>query len=699
MLALDTPIPTPSGWTTMGEISEGDLVFDERGAVCRVTHVFPIVEGGDAYRLRFDDGSSIVACADHRWITCTAADPSGAVRSTREIADSLLTPRGRRNHSIPVAGALDLPDAALHVDPYVLGVWLGRGVTSADDGDVHIPAAYLRASHDQRLALLAGLLDTDSGACEYTTVSRRLAYDVADLVHGLGWKARITMDGKDCGEKYRIKWMAPRRRYIEACDRVESVPMRCISVDSPSRLYLAGDSMVPTHNSDALIVEALRDVAHPSYHGLLLRRTFPRLQEIIDRCYRMYPDLGGIYRSTEHRWYFPSGAKITLGHMQHENDKYDYQGKEYQLVGFDELTQFTESQYIYLHSRSRSAVDGLRPRVRATTNPGGIGHMWVKQRFIDIAKAGETHIDPNTGLSRCFIPASVYDNPILMAADPAYIARLESLPKTERRRLLDGDWSIFDGQAFAELSQAVHGCEPFDIPDDWERFCVLDWGYSKPFSVGWYAVDYDGVLYRYREWYGCKPGEVDMGLRLTAQEVAQGILDMERMDRTKTKVRIADPSIYNRTAGMGNRRRETVGGSVAEDMQALGLHWLRADNDRIQGIQQVHKRFSCDEHVSTDTGEVTRSARFFVFNNCNGFWRTVPMLISDESNPEDVDTSMEDHCYDEVRYAAMYKPVRPRRREQPKSGTFRSERSRLARAKQYASRTGCSIEDAYRMTR
>lgn len=809
----------------MGDLRVGDAVFDERGTVCAVTHAFPIVLDAETYRLRFDDGAEITACADHKWGTLSAAElaaltrrtpawraarraarksrvggnksqkftatirarnavcpppckdsPSLTLRTTREIADTLLTKAGRRNHAIPVAGALDLPPVELPVDPYVLGVWLGDGttkagnVTSADAeileavaaagyvsgcrqvrsgcqtvafkklradlarvgvfGNKHIPVSYLRASRSQRLDLLCGLMDTDghaspeSGKCEFTTTAVALSEGVADLIHGLGWKVRIavgraTLNGKDCGAKYRLTWtasepvfrlqrklrwqrMASRRttryRYVVSCERVVSVPMRCISVDSPSRLYLAGKDMVPTHNSDALIMEATRYVGNENYRALILRRTFPQLQEIIDRCWKQYPSIGGVYRSTEHRWYFPSGATITLGHMQHEDDKYSYQGKEYHFVGFDEVTQFTETQYLYMHSRLRSTDPSIPPRIRATTNPGGIGHSWAKARFVDVCPAKQTYVDPKTGQSRAFIPARVYDNPSIMENDPAYIARLESLPKIERKRLLDGDWTIFEGQFFPELSQRVHGCEPFDIPPEWERFAVLDWGYAKPFSVGWYAVDYDKTLWRYREWYGCKPGEPDVGLRLIASQVAEGILEREGGERVR--LRYADPSIYNKLGGIVNRKRECIGGSVAEDMQAVGIHWLKADNDRVQGWQQVHKRLSLDEHVDTETGEVVQeNPRLVIFNTCREFWRTVPNVVADTANPDDLDTDQEDHIADELRYACMARPVAPRKLVRLPATSFAATRTRLIRAKEYALRHGVSIQAAYQRTR
>lgn len=452
--------------------------------------------------------------------------------------------------------------------------------------------------------------------------------------------------------------------------------------------------------TDCLVNLARRFAGVPGYRAIILRRTFPQLQEILDRCWKYYPVFGAEWRATEKRWYFPAEAYgerpfVQIGHMQHEDDKYNYQGKEFHFVGFDELTQFTEAQYLYLFSRIRTTDDKIPGQIRSTTNPGGIGHNFCKARFLDPVSPGRTYVDPRTGLSRAFIQGKVYDNPSLMDNDPGYIARLEALPEIERKRLLDGDWDVFDGQVFKELSMAVHGCDPFDIPPDWHRYCVLDWGYSKPFSVGWYAVDYDNALYRYREWYGCVEDKPDTGLQMTALDVARGILERES---EPIKLRIADPSIWGKTSN--HRRRETVGPSVHEDMVRAGLHFQKADNDRLQGKMQVHKRFKLLDEVNHDTGEIiSELPQVKIFNNQPHFWRTVPALQLDPRNTEDIDTDMEDHIYDEFRYMCMARPIQPRKIVQIPVGSVRHERDKLIKAKKYAARHGCSLTEAYRHVR
>ena len=451
--------------------------------------------------------------------------------------------------------------------------------------------------------------------------------------------------------------------------------------------------------TDCLIAEATRYIGHKNYRGLILRRNFPQLQEVLDRCWSLYPYLGGIYRATEHRWYFPSGATINLGHMQHENDKYNYQGKEYQGIFYDEVTQFTESQYLYLHSRARSTDPNIPPRIRCATNPGGIGHKWFKKRFLSIGP-NKVLIDPVTGLSRVFIQAKIQDNPTLLDNDPAYLERLKNLPEIERRRLLEGDWDSFEGQAFAELTTRDHGYEDVDIPPEWSIFCCLDWGYAKPFSVGWYAVDYDDCIWRFAEWYGCEEGQPDLGIRMPAPEVAEGILQREREMGITPRVRFGDPSIWGKYGSIPSRRRETVGPSVGEDMLRAGVVFLRADNDRIQGKGQCHRRLMLREVVDHKTGAViTAEPMFRCALSCEHWWRTVPSLQMSPLNPEDVDDEAEDHCYDEWRYAMMSRPLRPQKVVAVPQGSIREERARLIRAKDYSRRHGVSLNQAYERMR
>ena len=454
--------------------------------------------------------------------------------------------------------------------------------------------------------------------------------------------------------------------------------------------------------TDCLVAAMTRDVTKPHYHGLICRRTFPQLQEIIDRCFVLYPKLGGVYKSTDKRWMFPSGAKIDLGHMQHENDKYNYQGKEYHKVGVDELTQFTETQYLYLHSRVRTTDPNIICQVLASSNPGGIGHMWVKDRFQPGERDGKTYYDPRSGLSRVFVPATVDDNPTLFLTDPEYVARLEGLPEIERKRLRLGNWDAFEGQIFTDLLQSIQGYEDFQIPPEWERFMVFDWGYAKPFSVGWYAVDYDGIIFRYREWYGSKrdrDGRANSerwneGLKLQAWEVAKGILEREREAGENIKRRIADPSIWGKHPEF--RKQEARSPTINDDFMDEGVYFEKADNDRIAGKQQVHKRLKPEIESDPETGEViSQKAMAMIANSCTNFWRTMPLLQEAKKNPDDVDTDQEDHAYDDFRYACMSRPMKTKNVVSVNPQSFQAERARYIKAKRFSKRHGISMSQAY----
>ena len=275
--------------------------------------------------------------------------------------------------------------------------------------------------------------------------------------------------------------------------------------------------------SDALVAEALRQVQFPYYKGLILRKSYPQLSELIDKSLLIYPRAvpGAKYVSTSHTWIFPSGAKIRFGSLHHSNSKYDYQGQAFDYIAFDELTQFAFDEYMYLISRCRPNGPGTRCYVRATANPGGIGHGWVKERFIDAAPPmtpveDDIVVEDTKGRkvtirrSRIFVPATVFDNKVLLTHDPNYIATLGMLPEAEKQALLYGDWNSFSGQVFKIVNDPehyddrrwTHVVNPFPIPETWPIIRGMDWGYSRPFSVGWYSVAPGGVLYRIRELYG-----------------------------------------------------------------------------------------------------------------------------------------------------------------------------------------------------
>lgn len=417
--------------------------------------------------------------------------------------------------------------------------------------------------------------------------------------------------------------------------------------------------------SDSLLSEGLRQVHIPHYRGIIFRKTVPQLSELIDRSYEIYKSAypRAKYNDNKHCWTFPSGAKIFFGNMQHTKDRTNYQGKRYDFIGFDELTHFTWDEYSYLFSRNRPNGPGTVCYTRGTGNPGGIGHGWVKERFISPQKPMTTiweivnirFPDGHTerrARSRIFVPSSVFDNQKLLENDPDYIARLAMLPEGERNALLYGDWDSFSGQVFVEWRNDpdryadrinTHVINPFQIPKEWKVCRSFDWGYAKPFSVGWYAVDHDKRIYRIRELYGCTDSP-NTGVRWEPARVAQKIKEIEAEDpnlKGRTINGVADPSIFN-DAGTE---------SIATLMERQRVYWDPADNARINGKMQVHNRLVFD-----DNGR----PMLYVFNTCKHFIRTIPALVYDETDVEDVDTDTEDHIYDELRYICMLYPISPK---------------------------------------
>lgn len=418
--------------------------------------------------------------------------------------------------------------------------------------------------------------------------------------------------------------------------------------------------------SDFILAEALRQVHIPHYRGIIFRKTYPQLTALIDRSRDIYQPAyrKARYNETGHVWKFPSGAKIYFGSMQYTKDRTNYQGKQYDFIGFDELTHFTWDEYSYMVSRNRPAGPGTRVYMRCTANPGGVGHGWVKQYFVKAGKPYETVIHEHEIVGKngqklrmyrtsCFVPSTIFDNKELLSNNPNYLAALASLPEAEREALLYGDWDSFSGQVFEEFrdnpdgyetQQYTHVIKPFRIPDDWAIYRGFDFGYAKPYSVGWHAVDHEGCIYRIKEMYGCT-GTPNTGVKIPPDEIAKQIREVEHADsmlKGRKIIGIADPSIYD----------ESRGESIAAMMERQGVYWSPGDNTRLAGKMQYHYRLAFDENGR---------AMFYVFDTCKDFIRTIPALVYDERKVEDIDTTQEDHIYDECRYVLMEHPITPRK--------------------------------------
>ena len=419
----------------------------------------------------------------------------------------------------------------------------------------------------------------------------------------------------------------------------------------------------------------------PGIKVLIVRKTFGELQEnhILPLCelLRVYdPDPRerlAEYNDQKKTLRFPNGSRILFRPCDDDRDALRFQGLEVDVLFVDEATQQPEERMQRLRSCVRG-VNGFPKRLCFTCNPGGPGHGWVKRLFIDRRfREGE---DPE---DYAFIPALVTDNQALMRSDPDYVRSLRALPPRLRDAWLHGRWDLFEGQFFEDFRTApdlalaqksgfsesieelrrqrrfTHVIEPFDLSAGerrgWTVFRSYDFGYGRPFSCAWWAVDYDGVLYRILELYGC--GETpNEGLRWTPERQFREIARMEREHpwlRGRPIGGVADPSIWD-----GSR-----GESVAETAAKWGIYFVPGDNQRIPGWMQCHYRLQFDPQGYP---------RLYIFANCVAFIRTIPELKFSKTVPEDLDTEQEDHVADEWRYACMSRPVIPLKAETGEDG-------------------------------
>ena len=410
--------------------------------------------------------------------------------------------------------------------------------------------------------------------------------------------------------------------------------------------------------SYAMLADPLRNLSHPQFSGLLLRRTTEELRELVWKSQELYPKIiSGIkWSERKMQWTSPSGGRLWLSYLDRDDDVLRYQGLSFCWIGFDELTQWpTPFAWDYLRSRLRSTATDLPVYMRATTNPGGAGHVWVKKYFIDPASPGSSfsatdengkvlvfpqgHTKEGESLfSRKFIPARLFDNPYL-ATSGDYETMLLSLPENQRKRLLDGNWDVAEGAAFPEFDRKVHVIEPFDIPKNWSKFRACDYGYSSYSAVLWFAVAPDGQLVIYRELYTSK---------VLAKDLANKVLYLEEDDGVML-YGVLDSSCWH--------KRGDTGPSLAEQMILTGCRWRPSDRSagsRISGKNEIHRRLQMQEAYD-DNPPVPGIT---IFYTCRNLVSQLPAIPLDKKNNEDVDTRSEDHLYDALRYGVMSRPRR-----------------------------------------
>lgn len=354
------------------------------------------------------------------------------------------------------------------------------------------------------------------------------------------------------------------------------------------------------------------------------------------------------FNQAERTFYFPNGASIHFEYYDNDGDEEHFQGVEYDVIFIDEATQMKE-EWLKAIAASCRGVNEFPHRIYYTCNPGGQGHAYIKRLFVD-----KLYQDNENPEDYEFIQAKVTDNKALMEASPEYVSFLKNLPPKKRKAWLDGEWDIFEGQFFDEFTNDpdhygdrrwTHVIDPIPIRRHWPVMRSFDWGSYRPFSCGWWTIDEDGVLYRILEFYGVQHSGAeaipDTGLKWPADKVFSEIARIEREHpwlQGRQITGVADPACWKEDGGI----------SFAETAANHGIYFTKADNARIPGWDQVHYRLQFDKDGY---------ARMYIFRNCKDTIRTIPLLMHDDNIVDDVNSKMEDHIADEIRYMCQSRPV------------------------------------------
>ncbi len=445
--------------------------------------------------------------------------------------------------------------------------------------------------------------------------------------------------------------------------------------------------------SDTLLMDFAQFIGQGwglQYKGVIFRQTFPQLEDIITKAKRWFPQIfpGAKWNGSSYKWVFPDGEELLFRQFNKPDDYWKYHGQEFQFIGWDELTNWaTLEGYTSMMSCLRTTNPDIPLRCRATTNPYGPGHNMVKFHFELPAKDGiirrrwYSFAHPTTGVEQKFqlhrlaIKGTIWENTILLEAQPNYIAQLKAQADNPAKMAawLEGSWDIVAGGMFDDVWDPRWNVVPrFVIPSSWRIDRSFDWGSSAPFSVGWWAEsdgsDYQdgnhqwrssvaGDLFRVGEWYGWN-GRPNEGLKMLAVDIAKGVREREMVmfPARKIKPGPADTSIYDVENGVSIGLDMEKKIRMDDGSMQPGVAWSRADKragSRVSGWEMMRKMMRDGQmRKDPETGQIYPREKpgLFCFDHCDQFLRTVPVLPRCEKNPDDVNTDAEDHVGDEVRY-------------------------------------------------
>jgi hypothetical protein len=612
------------------------------------------------------------------------------------------------------------------------------GLLKLGSREKSVPRLYQIAPGPVRLAILQGLMDTDgsvdeNGSIEFVSSSEKLLDDVQWLVRSLGGKATKTRHYNDAWRLYiqtggkfnpfRLTRKAGRivgyqhsvlrRRIVDISERAIQETV-CIKIDHPLGLFVTRDCIV-THNTDALIMDFCQEVGKgwgAEWKGILFRQSHPMLRDVIEKSKkwikRIWPE--AIYNEVKTMWEWPTGERLYFSHFNVRSDYDNYHGHAYPWIGWEELTNWPNSDcYRSMFSCSRSTIKGMPRKIRATTNPYGVGHNWVKSRWrlpINGEKGADgskptvgplitdsVDADGNPEPPRRAIHGYLDENILLLETDPGYKGRIKTAARnaSELAAWMEGSWDIVAGGMFDDIWYEYRDAvivPPFDIPRGWKIYRAYDHGSSKPFSVGWYAKsdgsdvrfpevrNLDGTvtpartrstvrgdLFRFKEWYGWR-GQPNEGMRMLIPDIAKGIVEREvkwglrapdgswtRVSRGPADSAIFDDNNNGSDVSIANDFEKPV---IFNNVKFKGIYWERADKgpgSREQGWEQIRKRLRATKKPE---GGYRENAGLFVTTDCIQWLRCVPVLPRDETKIDDVDDEAEDHNGDETRYMLRF---------------------------------------------
>lgn len=445
-----------------------------------------------------------------------------------------------------------------------------------------------------------------------------------------------------------------------------------IFLDSPVRETLYAGTRGPG-KTDALLMDFAQHVDQgfgPEWRGILFRESYPQLSDVIKKSKKWFPRIWpkAVYNKVDREWTFPNGEQLLFRHMNDPEDYWNYHGHAYPWIGWEELCNWVNDEcYTRMMSCNRSTVKGIPRKIRATTNPYGRGHNWVRKRwhlpgmFGQIIRGNDE--EGNKVPDRVAIHGSILENKILLDSDPEYISTIRASARNPQELMawLHGSWDIVSGGAFDDVwNKDVHRVPVFQVPAHWNVFRSYDWGSSKPFSIGFWTeatgeevtfqdgrtwAPAPGSLIRIDEWYGTKEIGTNVGLFLPTREVAQRLNKKEKdmMDSKiisrKPSPGPADNSIFD---------KDVDSDSIEVIFQKEGIHWEHSNKSpgsRIRGLDLIRQRL-----VNASNKE---GPGIFIGEKCEATLELLPRLMRDEKNPDDVDSEMEDHFYDEIRYAVL----------------------------------------------